>query len=81
MRISRDVVLQMNDSGRDIAVISEAPGVVGEKLTLALVSSAGQVELHVMVTESRPTVIEGALRHQMRLEILSGPSAAGEQTK
>ncbi len=71
LRISRDVTVQAGDRTRDLAVLSDAPGVVGEELTLALVNGAGQMEFVVRVAESQPQIVQGALRHRLRLEIIS----------
>jgi hypothetical protein len=70
MRISRDVTVHLSDSG-ELAILSDAPGVANEELTLALVSSAGELDLRVRVRDSIPEIVEGVLRHRVRLELLA----------
>lgn len=40
---------------------------VDEHLTLTLASSSGRMQLCVQVVESVPVVIDGKVRHQLRL--------------
>jgi hypothetical protein len=79
MRISRDVevVEQSSLSSSEILVLSDTPPVVGEVLTLALMSHTTETECLVKVVESRPHVADGVMRHLVRLEILSAPFSAG----
>lgn len=70
MRVSRDVTVHLSDSG-ELAIVSDAPGVADEELTLALVSSAGELDLRVRVRDSIPEVVGGVLRHRVRLELLA----------
>ena len=67
MRTTRDVALQRVE-GDQWVVISREAGVVGEMLTLDRDNSGGAVSVKVRVTESRPVIVAGALRHLMRLE-------------
>jgi hypothetical protein len=78
MSISRDVTVQVDGTGNEIAVLSDAPGVVDEELTLALISSAGNMDLRVKVVDSRPQVIEGVLRHRLRLQLLAAETPEGD---
>jgi hypothetical protein len=74
IRISRDVAVDAAVGGTAISVLSDVPGVIGEELTLALVSSAGETELRVRVADSRPQFVDGVMRHQMRLELIAADS-------
>ena len=69
MRISRDVTVHLNESG-ELAIVSDAPGVADEELTLAVVSNAGELDLRVRVRDSVPEIVSGVLRHRVRLELL-----------
>jgi hypothetical protein len=69
MRISRDVTVHLNETG-ELAIVSDAPGVVNEELTLAVVSNAGELELRVRVRDSVPEIVSGVLRHRVQLELL-----------
>jgi sulfate adenylyltransferase subunit 1 (EFTu-like GTPase family) len=80
MRISRDVSVQVDGSSSEIAVLSDVPGVVDEELTLALVSSAGNMDLRVKVVDSRPQIIEGVLRHRVRLQLLAAETAGDDRS-
>lgn len=71
MRLLRDVGVEVGEMSSELAILSDAPGVVDEELTLALVSSAGEMDLRVRVVESRPEVIGGAVRHRVRMQLLS----------
>jgi hypothetical protein len=66
MRVSKDVSLQHGPSD-GLAVFSPTPGVVDEELTLELVSGDETVTLRVKVVESRPVIVEGTVRHQLKL--------------
>lgn len=66
MRVSKDVSLQ-HDPSDGLAVFSATPGVVDEELTLELVSGDETVTLRVKVVESRPVIVDGAVRHQLKL--------------
>jgi hypothetical protein len=83
MCISRDVTVQVDGTSNEIAVLSDAPGVVDEELTLALVSSDGNMDLRVKVVDSRPQIVEGMLRHRLRLQLLAAqaPEADDRSTQ
>jgi hypothetical protein len=68
MRILRDIVVQWTRDNEWTAIAREA-GVVGEILVLDL--GVGEVPLRypVRVLESRPVIIEGTVRHQLRLQV------------
>ena len=77
--ISRDVTVHVNEASDEIAVLSNVPGVVDEELTLALESSAGNLDLRVKVVDSRPQIVEGLLRHRLRLQLLAAETPAGDE--
>lgn len=83
LRISRDVAVQVGEASSEIAVLSDAPGVVDEELTLALVSSSGDMDLRVRVVDSRPQVVNGELRHRVRLQLLAAeiPARDGDRSE
>ena len=80
MRISRDVAVQVDGTSSEIAVLSDVPGVVDEELTLVLVSSAGNMDLRVKVVDSRPQIVEGVLRHRVRLQLLAAETTGDERS-
>jgi hypothetical protein len=69
MRVLRDVVVDRVERD-ELLAISHVPGVIGELMTLDLTGAAGSLELKVRVTESRPVIIEGAVKHRIRLGLL-----------
>ena len=66
MRVLRDVVVD-RVSREELLVISQAPAIAGEDMTLDLVGAGTTMELRVKVLESRPVIIEGTVRHRIRL--------------
>ena len=73
LRVLRDVVLQVEPGGSLLAV-GHAPGVAGEALHLDVTADDQRLELNVEVVESRPVIIDGGVRHRMRLRVLGTPS-------
>jgi hypothetical protein len=69
MRIAKDVSIHQA-GGEGLAVVSTTPGVVGEELTLELVSGEETAELRVAVVDSRPAMVDGMLVHRLRLRRL-----------
>jgi len=67
MRVSYDVSVDTSLMGHQLTVVGDAPGVVGEELTLGLVGRDGQLDLRVRVLESKPEIADGVVRHRIRL--------------
>ena len=76
MRVLRDVVVDRLDR-EELLAISQSPAIAGEEMTLDLVGGGTAIELRVRVLESRPVIIDGAVRHRIRLAVLQ-PAAAIE---
>jgi hypothetical protein len=70
MRILRDVVVDRT-SRDEVMAVSQAPGVLGETMTLDLMGGGLTMGLRVRVLESRPVIIAGAVRHRLRLGLLA----------
>jgi hypothetical protein len=68
LRVLRDVVVRRTERDEFIAVASEA-GVKGEILTIYFAAD-GNKPVPVRVIDSRPTIVEGSVRHQLRLTCL-----------
>ncbi len=67
LRVLRDVIVQ--EIGNDeLIVIGREGAAVGESMTLELATASGGPPRSVRVVESRPLVIDGALRHRLRLQ-------------
>ena len=68
MRVLRDVVVDR--TGRDeLLAVSHVPAITGEDMSLDLVSAGRNLALKVKVLESRPVMVEGAVRHRIRLAV------------
>ena len=70
VRILRDVVVDRT-SRDEVMAVSQAPGVLGETMTLDLMGGGLTLGLRVKVVESRPVIIAGAVRHRLRLELVA----------
>jgi hypothetical protein len=69
LRIPGEVVIERRDDERDeLWVISNAPAHREELLTLDV---SGPETLTVRVVESRPVLVDGGIRHRLRLSIVS----------
>ena len=70
MRVSRDVAVDISAVAGELMVVSDAPGVVDEELTLGLVGNGGQTDVRVRVLDSSPQIVDGVVRHRLRLLML-----------
>lgn len=64
LRLTRDVGLRERTNGDWIAISREA-GVLGETLVMAVMDDGVTVAANVV--ESRPILLDGAVRHRLRL--------------
>jgi hypothetical protein len=76
MRVLRDVVVDRTNRGELLAV-SHAPGIVGEEMSLDLMAAGRSLALRVRVVESRPVIVDGAVRHRIRLGLIELASETG----
>jgi hypothetical protein len=71
LRILRDVVVQRAHD-EDLLVIGREAGVVGDVMTLEIAEpGAGGAE--VQVVESLPVIVDGTVRHSLRLRRIANP--------
>jgi hypothetical protein len=77
MRILRDVAVDRT-SHEEVMAVSQAPGVLGEIMTLDLMGGGVNLAFHVKVLESRPVIVGGALRHRLRLGLIRPAADARE---
>jgi len=68
LHVFRDVQLE-EASGDRIVAMARHVGIAGQLLTMEILDSNGTV-LDVCVTESRPVVMDGAVRHRLQLQIM-----------
>jgi len=72
VRILRDVVVDRS-SREELMAVCQVAGVLGETMTLDLMGGGVTMGLRVTVLESRPVVIDGAVRHRLRLGMMPSP--------
>jgi len=72
LRVWQDVSGQLTANG-DYLVISNEARLKGERLTMYLATSEQPVG--VTVLESRPTIVNGLVCHQLRLQPVNGGSS------
>ena len=72
LRVWQDVSSQLIANG-DYLVISNEARHKGERLTLFLATREQPVD--VTVLESRPTIVNGQVRHQLRLQPVNGETS------
>ena len=83
MRVLRDVTIDRAE-GNEVHAVSQVAAVVGEEMTLDVMGAGAEVALKVRVIESRPLMVQGVVRHQVRLAVTSGrpeeaPAASPER--
>ena len=71
MRVLRDVVIQRSETG-ELQAVSQQSAIAGEEMTLDLVGGGATIGLKVRVIDSRPMILNGAVRHKIRLALLNG---------
>ena len=76
MRVLRDVVIHRTE-GNELQAFSHVPAVADEEMTLDLMGAGATLGLKVKVVDSRPVMIEGSVRHRIRLAILSNAGGMG----
>lgn len=74
MRVWRDVFVAAEPVSGELAVMSDVPGVVDEVLTLGLLGPEGQLDVRVKVLESNPQIVDGIVRHRLKLLMLDAAS-------
>jgi hypothetical protein len=75
IRILRDVVVNRTGD-HELLAVSNAAAVVGDVQTLELIGAGQSAQLRVRVVDSRPVIIDGTVRHRIRLAMLDVPAAA-----
>jgi hypothetical protein len=75
LRVLRQVMVVRRAERGEFVAISTEPAVVGEALTLDLTADETEMSLPVRVQETRPVVVDGALRHRLVLQPLESGDA------
>jgi hypothetical protein len=68
LRVWRDAVVGRH-AEQELFAITRTAAVTGEELSLDLLSGEASVALTVRVLESRPVIVDGAVRHRVRLAL------------
>ena len=74
MRVLRDVVVDRT-AALELVAVSHLPGMVGEELSLVLLGAGTDLGLRVKVLESRPVIVDGAVRYRLTLALVGAPDA------
>ncbi|MBA3886603.1 MAG: hypothetical protein H0X67_12865 [Acidobacteria bacterium] len=80
MKVLRDVVVDRTEKDELLAV-SHLPGVVGEVLSLDLLGAGSSLELKVKVLDSRPVIVNGAVRHRLRLAMMAAIAESAQKAE
>jgi hypothetical protein len=75
MRVLREVVIQRTGDDELLAV-GHLPATVGEEMTLDVLSAGTTLEVRVTVLESRPVIVDGSVRHRVRLGVVKDKELA-----
>jgi hypothetical protein len=67
LRVVRDVVVQPG-AGNEFVVISDEPAAIGDLLTLERMVDGFHTSIEVAVVDSRPAIVNGSMRHRVRLK-------------
>jgi hypothetical protein len=67
LHVSRDVEIEKAVDDEFVAMSSE-PAVPGDVLTIAFSADGSRKTQTVRVTDSRPVVVQGVVKHELRLE-------------
>lgn len=69
LRVPGDVIVEQY-SGDEVCVVSASPTRVDEMLTLDLTGQGPATTLNVRVVASTPVLLDGSIRHRLRLAIV-----------
>ena len=69
MRVLRDVVIQRTEND-ELQAVSHVAGIAGEDMTLDVMAAGTTIGLKVRVIDSRPVMVDGAVRHRIRLALV-----------
>ena len=69
LRVNRDIVVQRAVNG-ELQVLSREPGVRDERMFVQFPDDTPDAAVHVRVVDSRPVVVQGAVRHLLRLHVI-----------
>jgi hypothetical protein len=70
LRVNRDVVVQRAADG-ELQVLSREPAVRDERMFVQFPDADPDAAVRVRVIDSRPVVVQGAVRHLLRLHVIA----------
>jgi len=76
LRVIQDVIVEQATSG-EVVAISREPGVFGESVVIEFPAAEPAGEMRAQVVESHPVVVDGTVRHRLRLQALGAASPQG----
>jgi KaiC/GvpD/RAD55 family RecA-like ATPase len=76
LRVSRDVVVEKVADDEFVAVSNE-PGIAGDVLTIAFSVKQAREMVTVRVMASRPRLVNGAVKHELKLKRVNSHAAYG----
>ncbi len=79
LRVVRDVAVQRTE-GDEFVVIDRDAGIVGDVVTLESADGEATLNGRTQVVESVPVIIDGTVRHRLRLRRVPGGAASVSQT-
>ena len=74
LRVVRDVTV-WHGVEHEFLVISDEPELSGEQLTLERIVNGQVMTMDVSVVDSQPAIVDGTIRHRLRLKSLNGNGA------
>jgi hypothetical protein len=75
LRVNRDIVVQRK-SDRELQVLSREPGVLEERMVIQFPDDSGDA-VPVRVVDSKPVVVQGVVRHLLRLHVIGAGCGDG----
>ena len=75
LRVTKDIVVQRVEHD-ELIVVSREPGVRDERMFVQFPDGDPDGGMSVQVVESRPIIVQGAVRHLLRLRVVSMPARA-----
>ena len=78
LRVNRDIVVQRAANG-ELQVLSREPAIRDERMFVQFPDDEAGAAVRVRVIDSKPVVVQGAVRHLLRLHVLAAVSADGGQ--
>jgi hypothetical protein len=75
LRVMSDVTVERStDRHEEVTAITRESGVVGQSIVVEIPQDSVRVEM--VVVESRPVIVSGAVRHRVRMQRADSASAA-----